>query len=271
MDYGFYADVFFLTNFYLDFLALYAVGELLQQKRRIRRYLSVSAAGSLLGCMLFLWLTNYDLYLVWMHFIVNPGMTLLCFFPAEKRIYGKAFCLTYFILLLMGGSMQWMYLTVCGGRYYELCLMLTAFPVWIFLYILRRKRKDVNDVCRVEIVCGEKEVCVRALFDTGNRLIDPYVGEPVHIISSKLFGELQREEESPVRFVPFSSVGCGHGMLRAFTANTMRVEAGGKPVEVTRPVLAAADEEIFRGRAYQMILNGSLGEKIERREEKRCT
>lgn len=271
MGYGFYADVFFLTNFYLDFLAVYAVGELLQQKRRIRRYLAASAAGSFLGCILFLQLRNYDLYLLCIHFMVNPGMTFLCFFPEEKRLYGKAFCLTYFILLLMGGSMQWMYLTVCGGHYYEICLLLTAFPVVIFLYILRRKRKDVNCFYRVEIVSNGKEVSVRALFDTGNRLTDPYVGEPVHIISSKLFDKLRGEAECPVRFVPFSSVGCGQGMLRAFTAEIIRVDTGRESVEVTRPVLAAADEEIFKGRTYQMILNSSLGEKIERREEKKCT
>ena len=32
MNYEFYADVFFLTNFYLDFLAVYLVSEILQQK-----------------------------------------------------------------------------------------------------------------------------------------------------------------------------------------------------------------------------------------------
>ena len=33
MNYEFYADVFFLTNFYLDFLAVYLVSEILQQKK----------------------------------------------------------------------------------------------------------------------------------------------------------------------------------------------------------------------------------------------
>ncbi len=87
MYYEFYADVFFLTNVYLDFLAVYVVSEILRQKKKILRYVLCCAASSLAGCILFLTVSNYDLYLLCIHFIVNPGMVFLCFFPAERGIY----------------------------------------------------------------------------------------------------------------------------------------------------------------------------------------
>ena len=92
MNYGFYADVFFLTNFYLDFLAVYAVGEVLQQKRRLPRAALCCALSSLAGCVLFLTLSDYDLYVLCIHFIVNPVMTVCCFFPAGKKKIGRASC-----------------------------------------------------------------------------------------------------------------------------------------------------------------------------------
>ncbi len=137
MKYEFYADVFFLTNFYLDFLAFYAVSEILGKKKRILRFLSGAAISSLIGCILFLSLSHYDIYLLSIHFIVNPVITVFCFFPAEKRSYFHAYLLTYFVLLMLGGSMQWLYGTLTGGRYYEICLLLTGIPVLVFTYIIR--------------------------------------------------------------------------------------------------------------------------------------
>lgn len=271
MNYEFYADVFFLTNFYLDFLAVYTVGEVLQQKKRIFRYLLGSAISSFLGCILFLQMRDYELYLLCIHFIVNPGMTLFCFFPAEKRIYVKAFCLMYFVIFLLGGSFQWMHVTVAGGRCYELCLLLMAVPIWVFLYIIRRKRKNVPGFYQVFITQRGKSVMVKALYDTGNGLIDPYIGEPVHVIASDVFEKLGGKKENKVRLIPFSSVGCQNGMLEAFTVELVKIECVDKSVELPEAVLAVADEEVFRGRDYQMILNNSVGEKLERKEEKSCT
>ena len=271
MNYEFYADVFFVTNFYLDFLAVYAVSEVLQQKKRIARYLLGCAISSFLGCILFLQLGNYDLYLLCVHFIVNPGMVWFCFFPAGKRIYGKAFCLMYFVILLLGGSLQWMYGTVTKGHCYELCLLLMVVPVMVFLFIIRKKRRIVPRFYEAEIVQQGRKVRVRALYDTGNSLTDPYIGKPVHVIAADVFEKLGGKKENSVRLVPFSSVGCESGMLEAFTVELLRVESPNGEIEIAGAVLAAAEERVFRGRDYQMILNSNVGEKIERKEEKTCT
>lgn len=71
-----------------------------------------------------------------------------------------------------------------------------------------------------------------------------------------------------VRLIPFSSVGCKNGMLQAFTVDSIRMENEGAVYEISPAVLAAAEEEIFKGRAYRMILNS---ESMERKEEKICT
>lgn len=273
MDYVFYADVCFLTNFYLDFLAVLMTGEVLGRKIRWRRYLAGTALGSLIGCVLFPAVRSYDLYLFIVHFMVNPGMTLICFFPAKLREYQKAFCLMYFSILLLGGSMQWLYQTVFAGRAYEICLLLCAVPAGVFLYIIRIRRKKVNCFYLVEVCYRGNKVAVRALFDTGNRLQDPYVHMPVHIIDADRFEALTADAALPVRLIPFSSVGCENGLLRACTVDGMRIGTGNGVwlAEWKKPVLAVAGEEIFAGRSYQMILNSSVGEWLEGREDKSCT
>lgn len=271
MNYEFYADVFFLTNWYLDFLAVYAVGEVLQQKKKLLRYLLGCAVSSLLGCILFLQIENYDFYLLCIHFIVNPGMVIFCFFPAERRIYINAFLLMYFVILMLGGSVQWMYVTVADGHYYELCLILTSVPVIIFLYILRRKRKNVQIFYRVWIEHQGKKIALQALYDTGNCLVDPYISQPVHVVAPEVLSLLGGREKFALRLVPFSSVGRENGMLEAFTVECIRVEEEGRDIKLAPAVLAAAGNGIFKDRSYQMILNSSLGERIERKEEETCT
>ena len=50
--------------------------------------------------------------------------------------------------------------------------------------------------------------------------------------------------------------------------DSIRMENEGAVYEISPAVLAAAEEEIFKGRAYRMILNS---ESMERKEEKICT
>ncbi len=271
MKYEFYADVFFLTNFFLDFLAVYAVGEILQQKRKIVRYLLGAALGSLAGCILFISMRSYTGYTLCMHLLVNPGMLFLCFFPVKKAVYGKAFLLMYVVLFLEGGCVQWLYYTVAEGKCYELCLLLTAVPVLLFLYILRRKRKNVQTFYAVRIVHKGKEVRIRALYDTGNRLWDPYVNRAVHVVDAEIFAALGGKEINAVRLIPFASVGRKNGLMETFTAENLYIQSEDGEIEVSPVVLAVAEQDVFHQRAYQMILHHSILENIERREGKICT
>ena len=76
------------------------------------------------------------------------------------------------------------------------------------------------------------------------------------------------ENAFPVRLIPFSSVGCKNGMLKAFTIEGIRVTGEDGEYEISPAALALAEDAVFQNRAYQMILNCKT---IERKEEKICT
>jgi len=262
VKYEFYADVFFLTNCYLDFLAVFAVSEILGKKKRIRRILLGAALSSLAGCILFLSLNNYDLYLLSMHFIVNPAVTVFCFFPEEKMVYVRGYLLMYFVLLMLGGSMQWLYGTVTGGKYYELCLILTAVPVVLFCYIIRKKRKNVQIYYETWICNKGREVKVQALLDTGNRLMDPYTKEPVHILTENMREELGTDKMG--RIIPFHSLGESNGIMEVHTVEKIRINAGQEELVLTPAVIAYGEEKLFLGRKYQMILHSAIFNMFEK-------
>ena len=164
--------------------------------------------------------------------------------------------------------MEWLYLTVFSRRFYELCLLLTAAPVALLLFILRRKRKNVQRFYEVLVGQGEAEVKLTALYDTGNGLMDPYVKEPVHIVSKETLKAIGGEETFAFRLLPFSSVGCKDGMLKAFSVERIRILGDGAAYEISPAVLALAEDALFFGRPYQMILNSKS---FERKEETICT
>lgn len=261
MRYEFYADVFFLTNCYLDFLAVFTVSEILGKKKRIGRFLSGAALSSLAGCILFLSLKNYDLYLLSMHFIVNPAVTVFCFFPEKKMVYVRGYLLMYFVLLMLGGSMQWLYETVTGGNYYELCLFLTTVPVVLFCYIIRKKRKNVQIYYETWICNNGKEVKACALLDTGNRLTDPYTKEPVHILTENMREELGTEHRG--RLIPFHSLGELNGLMEVHTIEKIRISVGQEEVVLEPAVIAYGEKKLFGGKKYQMILHSAVFNKIE--------
>lgn len=268
MEYEFYADVFFLSNFYMDFLAIYTVNELLGGKRRIRRFLLGCGVGSLTGLLLFLYISNYSMYLLFIHFLLNPALVIFCFVPTTKKILFKAWFLMYFILLLLGGSVEWMYQTLLNQKYYEICLLLSAVPILILLSILRQKRKSVQLLYSVIIQNKENSAEIRAYFDTGNRLIDPYVGLPVQVISKKIAMQLLKEESFLPRLIPYTSVGSPQGMIEAITVEKVQIVNGKEEIVFAPAVLALAEDDIFQGRDYSMILNCAWERELNPEHEK---
>ena len=101
---------------------------------------------------------------------------------------------------------------------------------------------------------------LRAFYDTGNTLYDPYVQAAVHIVPREIFEALGGKEAFLTRLIPFSSVGLRQGLLEAFTVEYLKLGEGDTEITIAPAVLAAAEDTLFRNRPYQMILHCSAGE-----------
>ena len=98
--------------------------------------------------------------------------------------------------------------------------------------------------------------------------MDPYVKEPVHIVSREAYEALGGNDVFSTRLIPFFSVGCQNGLLSAFTVEQFWMEEEEMRYKISPAVLAVAEDEVFQNRAYQMILNCKT---MERKEEELCT
>ena len=77
MKYELYADIWFLTNFTMDSIALFAAGKVMGEPIRLGRICISSLVGILASMFLFFQLTDETLYQLCVHFLVNPLMVWL--------------------------------------------------------------------------------------------------------------------------------------------------------------------------------------------------
>lgn len=101
-----------------------------------------------------------------------------------------------------------------------------------------------------------KEKQVEALWDTGNRLYEPYGRQPVHVLSREACQGLC-ETVSQVIYIPFRSVGAAWGLLPGIRMDEMEVFKDGRLIRrYERPWVAISREALSPRRQYEMLLHG---------------
>lgn len=256
MEYVLYADIWFLTNFIMDSAALWISGRITKQRIHIKRILLGSLTGTIGSMCLFFFLNDYTWYQLGVHFLVNPAMVWLCYRSRKwKQFLGQWF-LAYLSVILLGGFMEWGISTSGLGRNFWICL--AGFVLFFLLaekilgYFGRRK----NTVCDLLLVTAEGNIKVKGFFDTGNLLMDPTVGKPVHIIKGEILkGQMDKGLLMP-RLIPFHSLGEENGMLEAVTIEGMYILNEEQSLYLERPVMGLAKEKLFQDDTYDVILNG---------------
>ncbi len=256
MKYELYADVWFLTNFTMDSTALWIAGKFMKQQIRAGRLLLGSFAGTAVSMLLFFVWDDYTWYQICVHFLVNPGMVFLCYRSREKKEFLGQCAVTYLAFLLLGGILEWSMQNAAGGidfvwYFSGAALFLAAAKK--MLGHLKREKETVYDLL---LITGEGNISVKGFYDTGNLLIDPLVGRPVHIIKKEILKEQIQQGKLPVRLIPSHSLGQESGLLEAVTLEGMYIMRENHPVYLKKPVFGMAEEKLFQNDKCEVILNG---------------
>lgn len=258
MKYELYADIWFLTNFTMDGMALMFAGKLTKQHIRVRRLLSGAFVGTCGSMALFFFLDNYIWYQLWVHFFVNPLMVYLCFRSRGKKEFLGQWAITYLAVILLGGILDWGMRIFHGGKYYALCLagaLLFLLSAEKILDYFRRRKETIYELL---LVTKEEKIPVKGFYDTGNLLMDPLINRPVHIIKREVLeGQIQKEG-IPVHLIPFHSLGQETGWIKTVTIEGMYVMKEGQPTYHMKPVFGMAEETLFQDGRCDVILNGRL-------------
>jgi stage II sporulation protein GA (sporulation sigma-E factor processing peptidase) len=240
-----YLDLAFLINFAADYLLCLCTARLCGLRMRRRRFALAALLGALYACAALFpslpllktlpakLLAALGIILAAFGSDARPGKCLLGFFLVSTAFGGFLYALG------LGGS---------GRLVFSPKILLSSFL--LFYGILRlwgclRSRLDNSPRSEVRLSLNGRELCLRALVDSGNALSDPTSGDPVLVTSPTalrpLIGEYADLVESlgPVellevsaaipalsgrlRLIPFRSLG-GGGLLPAFRPDRIWID-----------------------------------------------
>lgn len=303
-----YLDLVFLLNAGMDFLLLFLTGRTGGRRLRPGRLVQAAGLGGLWAC--FLTVNSQlqpPLFPEWLGTVLTwAGISFLMVrISFGSRGWGliRDLITLFGMTFLVGGSVDALYYHSSLGAYVrdrvfapgpapaaaaELILgaVLAAAGILLILRFLlpRFRQPEIRTVC---LEFRGRTICLKGLYDTGNRLRDPVFGSPVHVLELEAAGELLTEDECrylreygragekpeslPALFgVPYCSVGQDSGMLPALYMEELRLE-GDSPQRAVRPMIGFASHVLSPDRQYQMILNPALSAGFRNKNRRKRT
>ncbi len=256
--YVFYADVFLMQNFLMDLIAVTGANFFLRRHRKYRYLIAASAAASVAGLLLLLTVKNAMLYAIASHFLLNTAMVLVCFGRCGKKEFLENWAATYFVVILLGGTLEWLSENRVLSRECLLLGIAGIFGVYGILLYLMQRRDFRNHVLEVQIKKCSRCLFLKAYWDSGNQLRDPYTGQGICILSEEKAKELFEQKNDRFRLVPYRSLGENAGMLWVTDVDELLLFDGKKTIRVAHVAVGIADAGLMENREYDLILHASF-------------
>ncbi len=271
-----YADVLVALNWLIDFLLLSAAGVFLRIPATRFRLVMGGLVGGVYALVLLL-----PKFSPAIRFLVDAAvsvlMTAIAFPRCRIRVLFKRAVVFWGISTLFSGAVWLLHLYLVGeyihthnGQIYASLspLALTTFTVISYVAVrafehITNRRMPKHSDYRVT-VCDEAATCeVRALFDSGMRLREPFSGAPVIVmerecvipcVSQDVQEALRENKAHPrVRWIPCQTV-AGEGLLPAFRPKNVQVKRWGNDARDISGVYVALCEQLGRGE-YEALVN----------------
>lgn len=256
--YVFYADVFLIQNFLMDLLAVSGANLFLSRRRKWWRLVLAAAVSSAGGLALLLVVKNAILYAVFSHFLLNTGMVFLCFGRCGKKEFLENWAVTYFVVLLLGGTMQWLTENGMLSRDFLLWGVVGVLGVYGILFYLMQRRNFRNHILDAKLKKRGNCMQLKAYRDSGNQLYDPYTGQGICILSGERARDFFDERKDHFRLVPYCSLGETDGMLWVTDVDEMQLFDGRRTVRAAHVAVGIADAGLLEKRGYDLILHTSF-------------
>ncbi|MCM1187993.1 MAG: sigma-E processing peptidase SpoIIGA [bacterium] len=244
MRYELYVDSLFLVNFVMNLYILMLVNRSTLGTATPGRLLMGAALGS--GGYLLLFLIGGP---VVFKLLLGAGgalgMLLITFPVRGLRNFLKILEKMLFYSFCFGGALLFLTrrLKAAGGMLTGVFGILGLGGV-LFLFLGRcfRRREGGECICRATLRCGEEEMTVCALIDSGNSLTEPVSGRPVSVVEQEILCSLLGKERQGFRAIPYHSIGKKRGILAGYLLPELSLEIDGMR-KVFRDIYVAASPE----------------------------
>lgn len=250
--YEVYLDFYFLENLFTDCVLLYLTAMALRCQVKGRYIFLAGFFGSISSCLLLLLPWKNPIFT-----IVFQALTARCMVRRSlgKRDGKELLCGMVVLVLnsfLMGGAIQ------AAAEILHLSMPVTQagvlFILAVLLWLYAGAWCHTRALQSATVTLHGKSREVGALYDTGNRLREPYKKRPVNIIEYEAVRELLGGDEK-FFLIPCRTVGGGSQMLEGMVFDCLSVAKGGKSEKYEHPVIAFTKERLSSDGSYQMILH----------------
>ncbi len=283
MNYVVYLDVFLIINTFMDFLILIIAKSLIKPQTTIFKCFIGAMVGG--GMSVVSLLIPYKL--LWIRFITSYificfVMCRIAFKTKGLRNNIKNMCLVYAVTFCLGGAMNAAYYytsfgfvisRILSGEYINTVNIIRFISIAFITYIvtdfliqkINQKKYADKRIYDVIICCNGRNVCIKALLDTGNLLFDPISGRKVHIIEYEAVKDIVDKEKGFYRVIPFNSVGKSRGLLDAIEVDGLEIMTQDKDeqsVKLNKQIIALYDKKLASDGKFEGLLHSSVSELV---------
>lgn len=287
-----YIDVVLIENLIMNTIILIATGVVLKEKIQIIRILLASLIGAIYSVIAYLSILEiYSsiimkiiLSLIIIYIAFNPQTIkkmwkdILLFYLTSFVFGGAAFALIYIVkpqdILMKNGLFLGTYplKTIILGAIIAFIIIITAFTV------VKTKITKKDMFCEIEIKLNGKKIKTIAMIDTGNMLKEPISNTPVIIVEhtllynsipkeilnhlEELLGgdfssipeKIQKEYQTKLKFIPFSSLGKQNGMLIGIKAEELIIKREEKQEKKQNIIIGIYQKSLTKKGEYRALI-----------------
>lgn len=278
-----YADVLFILNTYITYILMLLTAMLCGVNIKRLRLTLTAFIGGLYSFIILIPHISDSLIAI----SRVPAALLFIFISFRNvslRVFVRLFSAFFLVNFIFAGAMLALWYFVHPGNmylssfiiYFDIepltLIILTAVCYFIIKAVtcLIKIRQPKNTIFDMTLHINNKQTVMKAFFDTGNNLIDPFTGKQVIIVSRSALSfffpegtDIYAQAQSlglNVRFLPFDSLG-GSSLLHCFRAERVQIKGLSVNVTLKEPLIALTDKKI-KGGAFSALLPSGIFDNI---------
>ncbi len=253
-----YADVYFLINFSMDFLALFVTARILRLRQKTIRMCASAAVGGVYATMSLVMFSKAQE--IALNIAVPALMCLIAFGAAGILKTAKHTFVLFAVSFLMGGGMTALYYIINSflesRKIYingTVDTLYSDIPVWLLAmlalfcalisFVWGRITRSSAEKRQVDVIVRDekREVHFQGLCDSGNLLYEPFGGLPVIIVGESTIKNIVpddifslcfkgrdndvslRAQTKKLRIIPAVTVG-GRELLKGYVPDAVIID-----------------------------------------------
>ena len=255
-----YADILILTNFLVDYFLISFSCNLLHQKPRLFRLLLSAGVGSIFSLYIFLPQTNFAFQII-IHILMCSVLCFVCLGFGSIKSFVRSVATLFCVNFAYSGAMIaiWLVFKPYGMVINNSMVYFNISPMFFILFsvvgyfgviIIRKITKRsffANTYCQARLCCGDLELSLPGIVDTGNSLVDLFGLSQILITDSDTVRKILGDEFfNPTRFrkIPCGTV-TGQKLLDGYRIDSAVVNFNNKNYHFKSPILAVSAIQII--------------------------